>query len=97
MKQAQTAAAKIDLTHQKAALKEAQIALATAARSSRRAMTKAEKAAARLDLAQHAATLKDAQKALRQAVKQGRATAQPVISTAASRAVEAWSHLPVSS
>ena len=110
IKHAQKATAEIDVARQMAALKEAQKAVANAAGTYRSALTRAEKKAAKVDLKKQvadlkkrAAVVKDARKAVRKTVKQGKATAkqtkakaQPLVSTAASRASQAWSHLPVS-
>ena len=95
VKQAQKRSAEIDIARQLEAFKEAQKAVAKAAGSYRSALTRAEKRAAKIDLAKQAAALKDAKKAVRRTVKHGKAKAQPLISTAAARASEAWSHLPV--
>lgn len=95
VEQAQKRTADIDIARQLEALKEAQKAVAKAAGSYRSALTRAEKRAAKVDLTKQVAVLKDANKAVRQSVKQGKAKAQPLISTAAARASDAWSHLPV--
>lgn len=95
VKQAQKRSAEIDIARQMEALKEAQNAVATAARSYRSALTRAEKRAAKVYLTKQAAALKDASRAVRRTVKHGKAKAEPLLSTAASRASDAWSHLPV--